>query len=157
MTSFATPGLVAEETGAAIPEQQAWLDLVRTAQVLGQPLTALFAAHGLSGRQYNVLRALRRAGAAGVTASAVAAQMTDPAADTTRLVDRLVRDGLAARAPDPADRRIVRVALTPAGAALLAGLDAPVVAVHRAQLGHLSAEELAQLTALLRRARGETE
>ena len=35
----------------------------------------------------------------------------------TELVNRLVRDGLVARAPDPADGRAVTVALTEAGAA----------------------------------------
>jgi DNA-binding MarR family transcriptional regulator len=81
--------------------------------------------------------------------------MTDPAADTTRLIDRLVRDGLAVRGGDTEDRRVVRVRLTDAGQALLARLDAPLLEVHRAQFGHMAADEIAQLIALLRRARGE--
>jgi DNA-binding MarR family transcriptional regulator len=151
---FPTPSLVAEETGP-LPEQQAWLQLIRTAQVLGQPLGTLFDAHGISGRQYNVLRALRRAGQSGLTAGEVARQLTDPAADTTRLVDRLVRDGLARRSTDARDRRAVRVHLTEAGAALLARLDAPLLAVHRDQFGHMAPAELATLVALLRKARRE--
>jgi len=152
---FPTPRLVAAETGTPVPERQAWLQLIRTAQELGAPLTALFEAHALSGRQYNVLRALRRAGDAGLTAGEIAAQMTDPSADTTRLVDRLVRQGLVARHPDAADRRVVHVRLTEVGAGRLAAMDAPLIEVHRAQFGHMTAEELAQLIALLRRARGE--
>lgn len=153
---FATPALVAAETGA-VPEQQAWLQLIRTAQLLGQGLTALFAEHGLSGRQYNVLRALRRAGGPGLTAGEVARQMTDPAADTTRLVDRLVRAGLAAREADAHDRRAVRVRLTEAGAALLARLDGPLLSVHRAQFGHMGQADLALLVRLLRQARAAHE
>ena len=42
----------------------------------------------------------------------------------TKLLDRMVRDGLVARAPDARDRRIVRVALTPHGEAKAAELAA---------------------------------
>jgi DNA-binding MarR family transcriptional regulator len=61
---------------------------------------------------------------------------------TTGLVDRLVEQGLAQREADPRDRRIVRVACTPAGRTLLgqlrsAGserLDAVLDLVDRADL-----------------------
>ena len=42
----------------------------------------------------------------------------------TKLLDRMARDGLVARAPDPRDRRVVRVALTPDGATKAAELVA---------------------------------
>ena len=42
----------------------------------------------------------------------------------TKLLDRMVRDGLVARAPDARDRRVVRVALTPRGETLAAELVA---------------------------------
>lgn len=150
-----TPELAARETGVRSPEQQAYLHLMRTAQTLGADLSALFATAGLSGKQYNVLRSLRRAGAGGAVVSEIARQMTDRGADVTRLVDRLVRDGLALRAHDAGDRRVVRVRLSERGAALLASLDAPLIEAHRRQLGHMTPEELAQLIALLRKARGE--
>ena len=41
---------------------------------------------------------------------------------TTKLLDRMARDGLVARAQDARDRRVVRVALTPEGEALAAEL-----------------------------------
>lgn len=154
---FETPELVVRETGVQSPEQQAYLHLMRTAQTLGADLTALFEGAGLSGKQYNVLRSLRRAGEPGATVSEVARQMTDRSADVTRLVDRLVRDGLATRAHDAEDRRVVRVRLSEKGAAALRALDAPLLEIHRRQLGHMTAEELAQLMALLRKARREPE
>ena len=42
----------------------------------------------------------------------------------TKLLDRMVQDGLVTRAPDARDRRVTRVSLTPEGAAKAAGLVA---------------------------------
>lgn len=150
---FDLPVRVVAETGQHIPEQQAHLHIIRTAELLGSGLDDLLAAHGVSGKQYNILRALRRGGGAGLTVSEIALQMTDPRADMTRLLDRLARDGRITRAHDPDDRRVVRSRLTPAGLALLSALDGPVIDEHRRRLGHMTAEELAQLVALLTKAR----
>jgi DNA-binding MarR family transcriptional regulator len=150
---FDLPARVVAETGQPIPEQQAHLQLMRTAEVLGAGLGDLLAAHGLSGKQYNILRAIRRGGDAGLTVSDIAAQMTDPRADMTRLLDRLERDGRILRTHDPDDRRVVRSRLTPQGLTLLAALDGPVVEEHRRRLGHMTPDELHLLIALLTRAR----
>lgn len=152
---FRTPDLVIEETGVYVPEQQAYLQIMRTAELLGSELSELFGRHGLSGKQYNVLRALRRGGPAGLTASEIGAQMTDHRADVTRLVDRLVRDGLVKRLNDQHDRRIVRTVLTERGCDKLKQVDAPLIEVHRRQLGHMSERQLGQLIRLLKRVRGE--
>ncbi|MEM7516848.1 MAG: MarR family transcriptional regulator [Planctomycetota bacterium] len=138
-----------------MPEQQAYLQIIRTANVLGQSLSQLLAEHGLSGKQYNALRAIRRAGTQGATPSEIAAQLTDPRADVTRLADRLVREGYVHRAPDKEDRRVVRLTLTDDGATRLGALDEPLLELHRAQLSHMSAGELATLSKLLKKARRE--
>jgi DNA-binding MarR family transcriptional regulator len=44
------------------------------------------------------------------------------AGDVTRLIDRLVEQGLANREPDPHDRRVVRLSVTGKGLELLTGL-----------------------------------
>jgi DNA-binding MarR family transcriptional regulator len=155
MERFVTPDLVIEETGDAVPEQQAYLNLIRTAEVLSIGLSDMLGAHGLSGKQYNILRALRRGGPEGLTISQVGEQMTDPRADVTRLMDRLERERWVERHHDTRDRRVVRAQLTRSGAELLARLDAPVVALHQAQLGHMTPGELGHLIALLRKARDE--
>ncbi|MGL4238235.1 MarR family winged helix-turn-helix transcriptional regulator [Tabrizicola sp.] len=155
MDPFKTPELVVAETGTFVPEQQAYLNLIRTAQVLSQMVTDLLDPHGLSGKQYNALRAIRRGGPGGLPVSRIGEQMTDPRADVTRLLDRLERDGLLARANDRQDRRVVRVALTERGEALLAELDEPMIALHKRQLGHMTADELRVLDGLLRKSRGE--
>ena len=150
---FATPELVVRETGAFVPEQQAYLNLIRAAEILSTPISELMATHGLSGKQYNVLRSVRRGGQGGLSISEIGAQMTDPRADVTRLVDRLLKAGLVERYHDEADRRVVRVRLSDAGGRTLSALDAPLLDVHRAQFAELTADELEQLTTLLRKAR----
>lgn len=153
MEPFRTPELVVEETGAFVPEQQAYINLIRTAHVLGQMLTDLLDGHGLSGKQYNALRAIRRGGPDGLPVSRIGEQMTDPRADVTRLLDRLERDGLVTRLHDRKDRRVVLVALSERGHATLFALDAPMVELHKRQLGHMTPDELRMLDGLLRKAR----
>lgn len=152
---FPTPDLVVAETGNYVAAQQAYLNLIRTAGVLSQRVSDLVSGYGISGKQYNALRWIRRGGAGGLTISQISQQMTDPRADVTRLLDRLVREGLVERQPDQTDRRVVRTYLTEAGADLLNAIDEPLVETHRTQFAHLSAAELEQLIALLRKARGE--
>ncbi|MBN3562838.1 MarR family winged helix-turn-helix transcriptional regulator [Aliamphritea spongicola] len=152
---FQTPDLVIEETGQYVPAQHAYLNLIRTAQVMGQHVSDLLAEFGLSGKQYNVLRSIRRGGSEGLRVSQISEQMTDPRADVTRLMDRLVRDGLVDRKPDVADRRVVRSVLTDEGAKILQSIDEPLLKIHRSQFELLSESELKQLDFLLQKARGE--
>lgn len=76
----------------------------------------------LSPVQYNVLRILRGAGAQGLSAGDIAERLITRSPDVTRLVDRLEKRGLVRRAPDPEDRRAVRVRITEEGNARLAEL-----------------------------------
>ncbi|VFR32593.1 Transcriptional regulator, MarR family [plant metagenome] len=148
MKKFQTPDLVAEETGKLL-EQEVYLNLVRTAEEVRMPLVELMASHGLSGKQYNALRAIRRGGPEGETPSGIGAQMAEPRADVTRLLDRLERDELIVRRADPDDRRVVRVLLSKRGKALLAGIDKPLVQLHRSQFAHMSPKDLQELSRLL--------
>src|SRR5262249_58936365 len=114
----------------AVPEQEAFLNLARTLDHLNQPFERLFAAHGLTGPQYNVLRILRGHGAEGVPCHEIGAQMVTRMPDVTRLLDRLEQAGLATRQRSQSDRRVVLVRVTPAGLDLLAKLDRPVLDLH---------------------------
>jgi DNA-binding MarR family transcriptional regulator len=150
---FLTPQAVIDEMGTIVPEQQAYLNLIRAAELVSLDLSDLMGKHGLSGKQYNVLRAIRRGGDGGLPVSRIAEQMTDPRADVTRLMDRLERDGLIERRHDREDRRVVRVLLTEKGKGMLATLDAPIVALHRMQFAHMTKSDLDELTRLLEKLR----
>ena len=133
-------------------EQEAALNLARTGDRIQAPFARLFKAHGITGAQYNVLRILRGAGEA-LSCQEVAGRMITQVPDVTRLVDRLEEAGLVERSRTLQDRRLVLTAVTEAGLRLLKALDDPVVDLHRAQFGHLTSDELAELNRLLVKAR----
>ncbi len=131
-------------------EEQAFLGLTLASLRLAEPWTAYLKAHaGLTPAQYNVLRILRGARPHGVTCGEIADRVLNRDPDITRLIDRLSRDGLAARERDPDDRRVVRVSITRAGLDVLRRLDRPVADTTRHTLGRLGPKRLRQLNALL--------
>ena len=137
----------------ASPEQEAALNLLRSADRLSLALERLFRRHGLkSGSQYNVLRILRGEGKP-LPILEIAARTITVVPGITGLVDRLERAGLVRRERCPDDRRVIYVALTGAGAALLDRLDEPLHDLHRRLLGHLARPELRELIRLLEKAR----
>jgi DNA-binding MarR family transcriptional regulator len=137
-------------------EQEAQLSIERTAAVLGHAFAEALKPYGITPTQYNVLRILRGAGAAGLCRHEVRDRLIARVPDVTRLLDRLEEAGLIARARDATDRRLVSTRITAAGLDLLRSLDEPVAEVHRRQLGHMTAEQLRTLTELLAIAREGT-
>jgi DNA-binding MarR family transcriptional regulator len=138
------------------PEEVAYLDLARTAEVLSRPVTQLLKAEDLSSTQYNVLRILRGS-PAGLTCGEIGNRMITHDPDITRLLDRLEKRKLISRVRDTRDRRVVLARIEPAGLALLARLDGPVRAAHRKLLGHLGPVRLRALARLLEACRGAVE
>ena len=134
------------------PEQEAFLNLLRTTDWLIRDVELVLKPARLSSTQYNVLRILRGAGEA-LSCGEIAARMITREPDMTRLLDRLEKRGLIARARDTEDRRIVHTHITAQGLELLAVLDDPVRNMHRQQLDHLGETKLGQLSRLLEEAR----
>ena len=134
------------------PQQEAFLNLVRTYEVLMGEFDRLFKTQGLSGPQYNALRILR-GHRKPLPVYTVAEQMVTREPDITRLVDRLEQAGFAGRKRSNEDRRVVLVELTVAGKAVLKKLDGPVRKLHQAQLGHMGRRKLKLLNELLFEAR----
>ncbi len=134
-------------------EDELFVQLLRTTDQLMQGLVAALKPAELSPEQYNVLRILRGAGKDGHPCGEIAGRMITRDPDVTRLIDRLEKRGLVERRRDEADRRVVRVTLTNAGAKLLAPLDQQLLELHRSQLGHLGRKRIDELIALLEAAR----
>ena len=150
------------------PEEEAYLNLVRTADRLSRAFDRLLKSRGLSQPLYNCLRILVGAESTaaacdrtefhGLPISEMGDRLVAHAPDVTRLADRLEKLGLAERRRCAADRRSVRLFPTGKARAAVAELAGPVRDLHRTQLGHLGDDRLAVLSALLvdaRRTAGE--
>ena len=139
------------------PEQEVFLNLWRTYDRLRALEDELFAGHDLTAQQYNALRLLRGAHPESVPTLTLASRLVSRAPDITRLLDRLEGRGLVRRVRPAGNRRLVMVAITEAGLALLRELSGAVKACARRQVGHLGTEEQARLIELLRAARAPHE
>src|SRR5207302_1756810 len=134
------------------PEEAAFLDLLRTCDLLSRGPAQFLKSEDLSPTQYNVLRILRGA-PDGLACGEIADRMITRDPDITRLLDRLEKRRLISRCRETKDRRMVKVRIVPEGLKLLSRLDEPVQQIHRKQLGHLGRERLRQLADLLQAAR----
>jgi len=99
-----------------------------------------FRPYDLSTPQYAILF---HSSEAGVPLSQLCHAMLADNSNLTRLVDRLEARGLVRRAPDPRDRRVTLVQLTPEGKALIDELRPRHRAYVEQRMSHLSPEQLA--------------
>src|ERR1017187_2741263 len=102
----------AAKTGArsrrmGCPEEDAFLDLVRTLEVLSRPLAQLLKSEDLSATQYNVLRILRGA-PEGLTCGEIGERMMTGDSDITRLLNRLEKREVVSHCRETKDRRVVQ-------------------------------------------------
>jgi DNA-binding MarR family transcriptional regulator len=134
-------------------EQEVFLNLWRTYDRLRAEEDELFGQFDLTPQQYNALRLLRGVHPGSLPTLAVAERLVSRAPDITRLLDKLSTRDLIARERPPNNRRVVEVRITSGGLALLRQLDEPVRRCHARQLGHMSRDQLRQLSTLLQAAR----
>src|SRR5437764_4135864 len=112
------------------PEQEATLNIARTADRFGIGFARLFREYGLTPSQYNVLRILRGEGKP-LPVLEVASRTVTVVPGITGLIDRLEQAGFVNRLRCEKDRRVIYVALTGHGTKTLAVLDEPLLALHR--------------------------
>jgi DNA-binding MarR family transcriptional regulator len=139
----------------ACREEEVFLNIQLTAERLWWGVNETLRRSELTPTQYNVLRILRGAGREGAKCSEISDRMVTKDSDITRLLDRLETRGLILRERGERDRRVIYARITEAGLRMLAGLDQHIEQCHRRQLGHLGEKELASLSKLLDKLRGE--
>jgi DNA-binding MarR family transcriptional regulator len=123
----------------------------RLARRLDLDRTRAFARHQLEGWEFDVLSALRRAGAPYELSPGQLIRQTLVTSGTmTNRVDRLERRGLVERSPSPSDRRGVIVRLTPEGARTVDAAMADLLDRERVLLAELDGDDRDHLAATLR-------
>jgi MarR family 2-MHQ and catechol resistance regulon transcriptional repressor len=146
-------------TDPAVAEAvRAYVKLLRASRAVVARVEPMLAAEGLTTTQLGVLEALLHKGA--LTHRELVRKVLTSAGNMTDVVDKLETRGLVHRIRDEADRRLVRVELTPAGRCLIEELFPRHAADIARAMSGLSPAELHELSELLRRlgkaaARGE--
>ena len=136
-------------------QQDALLSILRTANYLNRFCSPVFAEHGITSQQFNVLRILRGAGLAGLPTLDIAKRMIEQAPGITRLLDRLERKKLIRRERPSDNRRQVLCYITKPGLDLLKELDTTVRSHGNQVLHRLDESEIEELIRLLELARGD--
>lgn len=133
--------------------QEAFLSVLKTADVFRRAVSGVVAPYGVTPQQYNVLRILRGAAPEGLPTLAIAERLIEETPGVTRLLDRLEARRLIRRARCKTDRRQVLCRISPEGLRLLERLD-PFITGPEAQISKAwSAAETRALIRLLDRAR----
>ncbi|HEY0670724.1 MAG TPA: MarR family transcriptional regulator [Longimicrobiales bacterium] len=130
-------------------EQEAFLNIVRTASVLQDSFDQVLKPAGITSAQYNVLRILQGAEPDGLCRNEVRDRMLTRMPDMTRLLDRMETSGLVSRTRDSEDRRVVTTRISTKGSRLLEKLDRAVAGEHERRLSHLTKTQLKSLIELL--------
>ena len=130
-------------------EEEAFLNLLRSADHLERVFQQKIRGWGLTATQYNVLRILRGAHPGGLACAALGERMIAAEPDMTRLLGRLKRRKLIRQHRDRRDRRVVLTTIAAAGMELLRAMDPVVRESPREMLGHMRQADLAELIRLL--------
>ena len=132
-------------------EREIYLLLQHVSGELVNELAKLLRPSGITPEQYHVLRILREAGSEGIPLSHIGARSPAGDPDVTRLLDRLEQRGLARRAREAEDRRVVTARITGEGSRLLDRLEESVAALHARQIAPLGERGMVNLRNLLQK------
>ena len=144
---------IAQKPPFSSVEEEALLNLLRTADCLQRGFHLKTRNWGVTSTQYNVLRILRGAQPNGLTCSAIGSRMITAEPDITRLLARLKGFKLIRQQRDKHDRRVVWTRISEAGLDLLQQMEPVIRKVPGELLGHMSNPELVELIRLLEQAR----
>ncbi len=121
---------------------KALLNILYTANWISGFQNEFFKSYGISPQQFNILRILKGAGEP-VNVQIIKDRMIERSPNATRLMDKLCAKGLIERIPSDIDRRVVKIAITKKGNALL---DAIPDNFNHDLLKNLNEEEAEQLS-----------
>lgn len=134
--------------------QKMLINLIYTYNAISSKMQEFLKSESLTMQQYNILRILRGQHPNPSTNSLVKERMLDRNSDVTRIIDRMIRDGLVSRVNCESDRRRVDITITELGLDKLKRLDAMSSQMDSIASG-LSEEESAILNDMLDKLRSE--
>ncbi len=156
---------IGKRSGFVNAGEETYLNIARSRAALEADVARILKAENLTESSYNLLRILRghkrraddgdaeeRNGGAR-NCGELLAEMVVRAADVTRLVNRMEKNGLVKRNEDPSDGRGVLIRITPKGLRTAERLDEPLANIHAKQFNHLTPDELDTLNRLLEKLR----
>jgi DNA-binding MarR family transcriptional regulator len=104
-------------------EQEGLLNLFIASNYLHSKLELVCSEFNITLSQFNVLRILKGAHPNGYPRHEIIRRMVEPAPDVTRLIDRLIKEGLVERFNTEEDRRLSLARITKKGIALLTKIN----------------------------------
>jgi DNA-binding MarR family transcriptional regulator len=133
-------------------EEEATLNFLRTQDFIQSRFAKRFRRFGLTPSQYNVLRILRGE-AKPLPSLEIAGRMIQQVPAITGLIDRLEKAEFVKRNRCAQDRRVVYVAITAAGLAVLKKIDEPLKDLQTRMFAHMPRKDLRELIRLLEQVR----
>jgi DNA-binding MarR family transcriptional regulator len=128
--------------------QKALINILYTANWLRDQQTETFKKHNILQQHYNILRILKGRYPKAVSPGEIKDVMLDKGNDVTRLVDKLVKMGLAKRNLCKMNRRKIDIFVTQKGISLLAEISEPFkkqIAALKKNMKESDAEMLSEL------------
>jgi DNA-binding MarR family transcriptional regulator len=107
-------------------EQEGLLNLFIASNYLHSKLDSICNGYQITIAQFNVLRILKGAHPEGYPRGEIIRRMVEPAPDVTRLIDRLITEGLVERYESKEDRRLSLARITKKGINLLTKINPDV-------------------------------
>jgi DNA-binding MarR family transcriptional regulator len=107
-------------------EEEAILNLFIASNYLHSKVDALCGNFDITLAQFNVLRILKGAHPNGYPRGEIISRMVEPSPDVTRLIDRLIKEGLVERFNSEKDRRLSIARITKKGINLLKRINPKV-------------------------------
>jgi DNA-binding MarR family transcriptional regulator len=107
-------------------EQEGLLNLFIASNYLHSKLDTICGSFKITLAQFNVLRILKGAHPNGYPRGEIIRRMVEPAPDVTRLIDRLIKEGLVERYDSKEDRRLSFARITKKGITHLSKINPEV-------------------------------
>jgi len=133
---------------------QAAFNISFTGNWMYEKVAELLKPYGISEQQYSVLKTLHKKKGIPVNLQYLNDQMIYKTSNTTRLVEKLRKNGYLLRGLCEHNRRMVEITITEEGLELLKFLDPLINAQIRSALNNLSKNEAEMLSALMAKLRG---